>query len=40
MTRYESLQRFFEEMERIHFVFGIPQFPDTLENAPIGVAYE
>jgi len=31
-----TIKKFFEVMEHIHFVFGIPVFPEKLENAPKG----
>ena len=31
-----TLARFFELMDHIHFVFGVPAFPEKLENAPKG----
>jgi len=32
-----TIKRFFEIMEQLHFVFGIPAFPEKLENAPEGI---
>jgi len=32
-----TLPHFFKLMEHIHFVFGIPDFPEKLENAIEGV---
>lgn len=32
-----TIKKFFEVMEQIHFVFGIPDFPESLEAAPEGI---
>lgn len=32
-----NIKQFFEIMEHIHFVFGIPAFPEKLLDAPEGI---